>query len=76
MEKVKMKATQIRDKIMEWLGFHKKINPLTGETSWYYGGITEITVQINEHVFKVKPQPADHEDGGFDVISQIIKVFG
>ena len=24
-----MKATQIRDKIMEWLGFHKKINPLT-----------------------------------------------
>ncbi len=46
MEKVKMKATQIRDKIMEWLGFHKKINPLTGETSWYYGGISETLKNI------------------------------
>ena len=39
MEKVKMKATQIRDKIMEWLGFHKKINPLTGEVYFEYQGI-------------------------------------
>jgi hypothetical protein len=34
MGKVKMKATKIRDKIMEWLGFTKKINPITGEVSW------------------------------------------
>lgn len=34
MENVRMKATDIRDKIMEWLGFIKKINPLTGEISW------------------------------------------
>lgn len=34
MEKVRMKATDIRDKIMDWLGFIKKINPLTGEISW------------------------------------------
>lgn len=34
MEKVKMKATDIRDKIMDWLGFTKVINPLTGEVSW------------------------------------------
>lgn len=54
----------------------KLLGLFTGETIANYGGITEITVQINEHVFKVKPQPADHEDGGFDVISQIIKVLG
>lgn len=34
MEKVRMKATDIRDKIMEWLGFTKVIDPLTGEVSW------------------------------------------
>lgn len=34
MGDVKMKATDIRDKIMDWLGFTKLINPLTGETSW------------------------------------------
>ena len=39
MDKVRMKANEIRDRIMEWLGFTKKINPLTGEISWEYGGI-------------------------------------
>ena len=34
MENVRMKATKIRDKIMEWLGFTKQINPFTGEISW------------------------------------------
>lgn len=34
MEKVRMKASEIRDKIMDWLGFIKKINPLTGELEW------------------------------------------
>ena len=32
LDKVKMKATEIRDKIMEWLGFTKHINSETGET--------------------------------------------
>lgn len=41
MDKVRMKATEIRDKIMEWLGFTKEINPLTGEVSFKYGGIKE-----------------------------------
>lgn len=35
MENVEMKATSIRDRIMEWLGYTKIINPLTGEISWY-----------------------------------------
>lgn len=34
MKDIRMRATEIRDKIMEWLGFTKKINPLTGEISW------------------------------------------
>lgn len=34
MEKVRMKATEIRDRIMEWLGFTKEIDPLTGEVSF------------------------------------------
>lgn len=34
MNKVRMKATEIRDKIMDWLGFTKIINPLTGQVSW------------------------------------------
>ena len=39
MESVRMKATQIRDSIMEWLGFTKEIDPLTGEVSFKYEGI-------------------------------------
>lgn len=34
MDKVRMKATEIRDRIMEWLGFTKEINPLTGEVGF------------------------------------------
>ena len=34
MGKVKMKATEIRDNFMDWLGYTKLINPLTGEISW------------------------------------------
>lgn len=34
MADVDMKATQIRDKIMDWLGFIKEINPETGEITW------------------------------------------
>lgn len=34
MDKIKMRATEIRDNIMEWLGFHKEIDAETGETVW------------------------------------------
>lgn len=46
MEKVRMKAAEIRDNIMEWLGFTKKINPLTGETYWQYEGISKTLSNI------------------------------
>lgn len=46
MDKVKMKATEIRDRIMEWLGFTKEIDPLTGEVSFKYNGIKIILKNI------------------------------
>lgn len=39
MDKVRMKATEIRDKWMEILGFTKEVDPLTGEISFKYKGI-------------------------------------
>ena len=39
MGSVTMKATQIRDRWMEILGFKKKINPLTGEIYFEYQGL-------------------------------------
>jgi hypothetical protein len=34
MENVRMKATDIRDKIMDWLGFTKLVDEKTGEITW------------------------------------------
>lgn len=39
LENVRMKATKIRDSIMEWLGFTKEIDPATGKIIWKYQGI-------------------------------------
>ena len=36
MDKVRMKATEIRDRIMEWLGFTKEIDPLTNKISFKF----------------------------------------
>lgn len=44
LEKVNMKATQIRDKIMEWLGFTKQVNDETGDISFKFEKITGGTV--------------------------------
>ena len=38
IENVEMKATKIRDKIMEILGFTKEIDPITGDIVWKYNG--------------------------------------
>lgn len=34
LENVRMKATAIRDRILEWLGFTKEIDPETGKITW------------------------------------------
>lgn len=39
MDKVKMKATEIRDRIMEWLGFTKHVDAETGEVYFTYDGL-------------------------------------
>lgn len=44
LENVKMKATEIRDKIMEWLGFTKEIDKKTGKVSFKFDHITGGTV--------------------------------
>ena len=44
MEEVRMKATQIRDKIMEWLGFTKYIDSETGKVGFKFDHITGGTV--------------------------------
>lgn len=41
---VQMKATKIRDKIMEWLGFTKEIDEETGEVSFKFDHITSGTI--------------------------------
>lgn len=46
MDKVRMKATEIRDRIMEWLGFTKEIDPLTGEVSFKYQGIKKTLSNV------------------------------
>lgn len=44
LKDVEMKATKIRDKIMEWLGFEKKINKETGEIYFKFKKITGGTI--------------------------------
>lgn len=41
LDKIKSKATEIRDKTMYTLGFHKELNEETGKWEWVYGGIYE-----------------------------------
>ena len=48
LDQVHMKATQIRDKIMEWLGFTKQINPFTGQIVWKYEGFSKTLKNIWE----------------------------
>lgn len=44
LKDVKMKATEIRDNIMEWLGFTKEIDQETGKVSFKFDHITGGTV--------------------------------
>ena len=44
IKEVKMRATEVRDKIMEWLGFTKIIDEETGKVSWKFKKITGGTL--------------------------------
>lgn len=56
LENVQMKATKIRDSIMQWLGFTKEINPITGDVSFKYQGISKTLSNIWEWFKKLSPQ--------------------
>ena len=56
MEQVRMKATEIRDRIMEWLGFTKQINPLTGEIDFKYQGWKKTLKNIVSSFLKLNTQ--------------------
>ena len=51
MDTVQMKATKIRDSIMEWLGFTKLVDEETGEISWKYEGIQGQLGGIAESIY-------------------------
>lgn len=55
MEKVRMKATEIRDKIMDWLGFTKHVNSETGEVYFTYDGIGTTLKNIYDSFKKLTP---------------------
>lgn len=46
MESVRMKALDIRDRIMEWLGFTKEIDPLTGKVSFKFADANSTLCKI------------------------------
>lgn len=55
MDSVRMKARDIRDSIMEWLGFTKQIDPITGEISWEYEGISKTLSNMWNSFMKLNP---------------------
>lgn len=67
MDKVKMKATEIRDRIMEWLGFTKEIDPLTGEISFK---LTNTNTNMGKIITYIK----DIVKYGKQAISGVFKV--
>jgi len=69
LSEVQMKATKIRDKILEWLGFTKVIDKDTGEVSFKFDHITGGTVlgalAVGGSIFK-----------GIHTIYKVLKKFG
>lgn len=55
LDKVKMKAQSIADSIMEWLGFTKEIDPLTGKVSWKYQGLGTTLKNMYDSFMKLNP---------------------
>lgn len=53
LEGVKTKATEISEKILEWLGFQKRVNEETGKTEWYFAGINGGATKLGEHISNI-----------------------
>ena len=67
LDKVRMKAAEIRDKIMQWLGFTKQIDPLTGEISWKF-------TNTNSTIYKIVTALKDIIKYGKEAISGVFGV--
>lgn len=56
LDSISNKAAEIRDSIMDWLGFTKIIDPLTGDISWEYQGIGKTITNIGKTFWEL-PTP-------------------
>lgn len=56
LEKIKMRATDIRDRVMEILGFTKEVDPVTGEVSFKYGGWQATIKGITKWFSELNPK--------------------
>ena len=89
MESVRMKATEIRDKIMEWLGFTKEIDPLTGKVSFKFSDtnsslyrivqslkeILTVGIKIVKDVLSIMWE--DFKNGAWgDIIADVLEAIG
>ena len=76
LDNVQMKATKIRDSIMEWLGFTKEIDPITGKVSFRYQGIKATLKNVWEWFKKLSPEGKALATAISGIVgSKIIKLF-
>ena len=73
MDKVRMKATEIRDKLMGFLGFTKHINAETGEVYYTYDGWQKTASNIWEWFTKLNPLAKIFT--GLGVAGAIVNIF-
>lgn len=50
LEQVRMKASEVRDTILEWLGFTKQVNEETGEITWTMPDFSETNSNLEKIV--------------------------
>ena len=55
LDQISNKAAEIRDSIMEWLGFTKLIDPITGDISWEYQGLRKTLSNMWDSFKKLNP---------------------
>jgi len=55
LENIKMKAEEIKEKILKTLGFHKELNRETGEWEWKYDGLKTTIKNLWNKFLKLNP---------------------
>lgn len=75
MNSVRMKAHDIRDSIMEWLGFTKLVNEETGKITWQYNGSNELVDNIVQSIKKAMPHLEKIWEYGTKIFGGVVKEF-